>query len=335
VRRARRRSGIVAAIAAGLALIAPMVVLASVAAPVEAIEPWPAPGGYALWHEVPTSSGDEPVLLLTDDMNRAWYAEWTTNRIVRYDPAIGTEVSFTLGATPRYPLGAVLTSDGNLWFADSGSSSIGRLDPATGHADFFPLAGPSHTAYGLSVGADGRVWFSDPLEETLGNIDAAGTIRYMPVPLPGIVLSMKAGSDGALWFVVDGTSLVGRFDPIIRTWETVDTGHGGLTELTVARDGAFWVGANDALVHVGLDFSVAELPLDPGTGATVRPHHPVAGEYAELYFIDADRGIGRLDLAGTVTYQLPFAGTSPTRLAVSPNGTVWYSDQYRHSLIWS
>ncbi|SDY46365.1 virginiamycin B lyase family protein [Herbiconiux ginsengi] len=323
--------------AAGVALIASAVAvaLASVAAPAQAVEPWPAPGSYALWHEVPTASGDEPVLLLVDDLNRAWYSEWATNRLVRYDPATGTEAGFTLGPAPRYPLDAVLTSDGTLWFADLGSASIGRLDPSTGDVDFFPLAGLSHTAYGLTVGADGRVWFSDPLEESLGNIDSAGTIRYMPVPLPGIVLSMTAASDGALWFVVDGTSLVGRLDPIARTYDTVDTGHAGLTDLTVARDGALWLGANDAILHVGLDFSVAELPLDPGTGATVRPHHLAAGEFAQLYFIDADRGIGRVDLTGTVTYQRPFAATSPTRLAVAPNGSVWYSDQSRHSLVWS
>ena len=126
--RARRRRRIVTAMAAGVALIASTLALASVAAPAQAVEPWPAPGGYALWHEVPTASGDEPVLLLVDDLNRAWYSEWATNRLVRYDPATGTEASFTLGSAPRYPLDAVLTSDGTLWFADLGSASIGRLE---------------------------------------------------------------------------------------------------------------------------------------------------------------------------------------------------------------
>ncbi|HEY3675902.1 MAG TPA: hypothetical protein VGK84_07890 [Candidatus Tumulicola sp.] len=130
-------------------------------------------------------------------------------------------LTFTAGATPGFPKGAVAWdliggTNGSVWFTDIATGAIGKLDPSSDTVTEFtkglaPYAGP----YSIVAGPDKNLWFSDGGNGDIGRVGADGTLTEFPSGLSdSFVAQGIVATNNALWAVelasttYDGSYLV-------------------------------------------------------------------------------------------------------------------------------
>ncbi|NQX36094.1 hypothetical protein [Herbiconiux sp. VKM Ac-2851] len=294
------------------------------------------PRDYATWHEYEAATaGGSPGPLVVAPGDIVWYADTLENEIVKVPAAAPASVEhFRLGALAPGISDLAAASDGTIWFGDFLNAAIGRLDPATGDVTEYPLGGAFDTATSLTNGPDGALWFGDPSNGGIGRIALDGSITRVPDPAGAGVYGIAAADDGRLWYTRDGLGSLGAYDPATGDLDIVPVGVSGFTGLTAAASGGVWVGGIDTVVKVETDGAVSKritIPAPPFS--PVVPRHLVSADDVDLAFTDGDRGLGRVDLWGNVSFSRPpFAGSEPDRLGVTSYGSLWYSDRGRQTL---
>jgi virginiamycin B lyase len=109
--------------------------------------------------------------------------------IARVTPA-GAVTAFTTGLTGA-PGDIAPGWDGALWFTEPGDARIGRITTAGVITEFPAPAGP----VALVPAFDGAMWFT--ARNTVGRIDLTGAVHSVRVSQAG---DIALGADGALWF---------------------------------------------------------------------------------------------------------------------------------------
>ncbi|MBF4571454.1 hypothetical protein ITJ64_02885 [Herbiconiux sp. VKM Ac-1786] len=316
-------------------------VLAALAAPI-ATATGPAgawelpPRDYATWHEYgAATAGGSPGPLVVAPGDIVWYADTLENEIVKVPAAAPAMVEhFRLGALAPGISDLAAASDGTIWFGDFLNAGIGRLDPATGDVTEYPLGGAFDMATSLTNGPDGALWFGDPSNGGIGRIALDGTITRVPDPAGAGVYGIAAADDGRLWYTRDGYGSLGAYDPVTGALDIIPVGVSGFTGLTAAASGGVWVGGIDTVVKVATDGTVTKRITIPSPSfSPVVPRHLVSADDVDLAFTDGERGLGRVDLWGNVSFSKPpFAGSQPEHLGVTSYGSLWYSDLARQTL---
>jgi virginiamycin B lyase len=333
-RPATRRVGKSVLAALAIALATPVAIVVSSSSPAQALDP--APGGFATWHETAAATpGGRAETLMSDTDGNIWYADGLSNQLVRVDPVSGDQRPFDLGSSHPGVTDMTMGPSGDIWFGDAANSAIDRLDPRTGHLDSYSLGGSFDMAFSVVPGSDGRIWFGEPSTGGLGAIAPDGRITRVADPDGAIITNVVSAPDGRLWYTrVGPPSSLGVYDPRSGAFDTIPLGLADLSGLALTHDGTLWVGGSGAIVNVTLAGAIAAVvSLPPAPFGSITPTALTAGDFAKLYFTDGAGRIGRIDLAGSVSFLTPpFAGAMPNRLAVSSIGSLWYTDFARGAL---
>jgi virginiamycin B lyase len=197
--------------------------------------------------------------------------------------------------TPKSrPHDPALAPDGSLWYTGQGANKLGRLDPSTGAFKEYPLKTPHSGPHGLVADQRGNIWFTAISAGYIGELDPkTGDIReFRPADKTEIDPHTPVfDHDGILWFTNEETNYIGRLDP--------STG-----QMTLVKS------PTSHAVPYGIVILATNAPLfcEFGTNklATVDPKTMTVHEYT-----------------------LPNGSARPRRIALAPDGTVFYTDYAR------
>jgi virginiamycin B lyase len=197
--------------------------------------------------------------------------------------------------TPRSrPHDPALAPDGSLWYTGQAANKLGRLDPKTGNFKEYSLKTPGSGPHGLVADQDGNIWFTAISGGYVGRLNpTTGEIaEYRPSDGTQIDPHTPVfDHDGVLWFTNEDTNYIGRLDP--------KSGKMTLTKVPTAH-----------AVPYGIVILQNNLPFicEFGTNklATFDPKTMTVHEYT-----------------------LPAPSSRPRRLALAPDGTIFYTDYAR------
>jgi virginiamycin B lyase len=195
----------------------------------------------------------------------------------------------TRNALPHDPAAA---PDGSLWFTEQKANKLGRLDPKTGQIREYPLATADSGPHGLVADRDGGIWFTANYKGYLGKLDPkTGKVIEFAVPLAGADPHTPAiDARGRVWFTMQQANRVGRLDP--------RSGSIDLREVPTRDSKPYGIVIGARGMPVFCEFGSNKLAtIDPETMA-IREH------------------------------TLP-DGARPRRLALAPDGSIYYSDYAR------
>jgi virginiamycin B lyase len=200
----------------------------------------------------------------------------------------------TPGARPHDPLA---TPDGALWYTGQMANILGRLDPSTGVIKEYQLKTAASGPHGLVDDKAGHIWFTANFAGYIGELDpASGEVREYQLPETARdPHTLLFDNDGVLWFTVQNANMLGRLDPK----------SGAIKLVTMATPGA-------------------------------RPYGMALSADGRSVFFDlfGSNKIAHVDRASMAIteYPLPDGASRPRRIAVSGDGSVWYSDYARGRL---
>lgn len=192
--------------------------------------------------------------------------------------------------------------------APAGAAVVPSNDVVTAFPQ--PRTLPTGGAGPLAIGPDGNVWFTQVYEETyvpggephylprIVRMDALGRIGVVAEHARGEGFALTA--DGSVWFT-GGFASIGK----------------------VAPDGTV---ESFPLPQTATEFTSAGGPIVAGADGNIwfsAYRSPNAGIQGRTF-----ASIDRVTPAGEITvFDLPGAGGSPTRLALGPDGNVWFTER--------
>ncbi|HEX9295461.1 MAG TPA: hypothetical protein VF881_06485 [Polyangiaceae bacterium] len=193
----------------------------------------------------------------------------------------------TPNARPHDPARA---PDGSLWYTGQSANKLGRLDPRSGKIREYPLKTPNSGPHGLTADKAGNIWFTAISAAYVGRLNPkTGEVTEYPLPDPAARDPHTPVIDpsGIVWFTVESSNFVGRLDPAT-----------GKIELRKPP--------TDHAVPYGIVIAGGGVPYfcEFGTNklASIDPKTLAIREY-ELS-----------------------EGARPRRIAVAPDGSIYYSD---------
>jgi virginiamycin B lyase len=197
--------------------------------------------------------------------------------------------------TPKSrPHDPAVAPDGSLWYTAQGANKLGRLDPQTGQFKEYPLKAPGSGPHGLVADRDGNIWFTAIAGGYVGKLDPrSGEItEYRPASRTEIdPHTPTLDHDGILWFTNEETNYVGRLDP--------KTGRMTLAKSPTPHAVPYGIVVLPSNVPIFCEFGTNKL-------ATIDPRTMTIHEYV-----------------------LPAASARPRRLALAPDGSIFYTDYAR------
>ena len=197
----------------------------------------------------------------------------------------------TANSRPHDP---ALAPDGSLWYTGQGANKLGRLDPKTGEFREYPLKTSGSGPHGLVADRDGNIWFTAIAGGYVGKLDpkSGDVTEYRPADGTGIDPHTPVfDHDGILWFTNQETNYIGRLDP--------KTGKMALIKVPTPHSVPYGIVILQNNAPFFCEFGINKL-------ATVDPETMTIHEYP-----------------------LPDAGARPRRLALAPDGSIFYSDYAR------
>jgi streptogramin lyase len=160
-------------------------------------------------HEV--DHGFYPHTLRFDQRGRVWFSLAASNHLGMFDPATGEQREL------RLPAGSF------------GQAVVSRLMPMLlwlgRHVDLRGAAAEGEgmnmpVPYGVDIAADGAVWFSQLNEHRIGRVDPDDfELEMIDTPFPA-PRRLRFDSRGRLWIPSFSGSLIARFDPATRRFDT-------------------------------------------------------------------------------------------------------------------
>jgi len=196
--------------------------------------------------------------------------------------------------TPRArPHDPAVGRDGSLWVTEQGANKLGRLDLNTGQFREYPLKTPDSGPHGLVADQDGNIWFTAISKGYVGKLNPeTGEVTEYRMPDKREVDPHTPVFDqsGILWFTAEESSYIGRLDP--------KTGDIKLQATPTLHAVPYGIVVNGKGVPFFCEFGTNRL-------ASIDPKSLAIREYP-----------------------LP-EGARPRRLALAPDGTVYYSDYAR------
>jgi virginiamycin B lyase len=191
------------------------------------------------------------------------------------------------------PHDPALAPDGALWYTGQAANRLGRLDPATGQIREFPLKTPDSGPHGLAFDREGNAWFTAVFKGYIGKLNPqTGEVTEYPMPDARAKDPHTPVFDrnGILWFTVEASNFVGRLDP--------RTGEIRLKQPPTRDAVPYGIVVSSQGVPYFCEFGTNKL-------ASIDPQTLAITEYELLQ------------------------GARPRRLALAPNGTIYYSDYAR------
>jgi virginiamycin B lyase len=191
------------------------------------------------------------------------------------------------------PHDPALAPDGSLWYTGQMANKLGRLDPKTGQFKEYALKTPDSGPHGLVADRDGNIWFTAIFKGYVGRLDPkTGEITeyHMKDPRVRDPHTPVLDPKGNVWFTTEQSNFIGRLDPA--------TGEIRVKEVPTPHAVPYGIVVTRQGVPYFCEFGSNKL-------ASVDPKTLEITEY-------------------TLT-----EGARPRRLALAPDGTIYYSDYAR------
>jgi streptogramin lyase len=238
-------------------------------------------------------------------------------------------------ASPVFTRGMTAGPDGNLWFPEASgfpipvgpSSAIGR---STTGGTFTDFSSSVSTVSGITAGPDGSLWFTAPAQ--IGRITTDGVVTTIDLATGTAPNGIATGSDGNLWYADPVGNQIGRLTTggLVTTFD-IPTPNSGPTVITAGPDGALWFieASANQIGRITTTGVVTEYVIPtPNSQYVVDPPYGIAGgSDGNIWFTEPGGKVGRITTAGVITeLVVPAANATPTYIAPSPDGTVWFVD---------
>ena len=166
------------------------------------------------WEIIELETGIYPHTLRFDQRGRIWYTMAISNHVGLLDPATGEQKTIRLPTTSFRQALALRAIPIGLWlsrFFDLSSLATGE---GGGTTTRMPVP------YGIDVAPNGDVWFSQLNEHRIGRIDPDSLeVEMVETPFSA-PRRLRFDSRGRLWIPGFSSSLVSRFDPETRSFES-------------------------------------------------------------------------------------------------------------------
>lgn len=317
-----------AVLAASLTAVTASALLGAPAA--QAFDPFPP--GYATWHLVDIGAGGA-WQHVSDRAGDIWYADSDANEVVRLTPGMSSRTAYPLWLSRSRFVSMAATPDGHIWLGDAGDEVLRRLDTVTGAVDTFPLAGKFPAApVDIAVDEAGDIWFggwNGVADPSLTMFRPDGTSVVVGSPTGHMIEQIAVAPDGKVWFTEDASSELHVYDPAASTYSTVSLGAvtsgswNGL-DVGISKAGDIWAATDKGVAKIAPDGTLITVTPYGPRALPVTPRSLVAGDFAEMYFVDGEGGLARIDAAGTTTFFTdPYGGGSALHVAVDRFGAVW------------
>lgn len=156
---------------------------------------------------------------------------------------------------------------------------------------------------------------------------AGQTFSNYPIPTASSnSQAMVSGSDGALWFVEEGSNKIGRITTSgVVTEYPIPTSGAAAFYITSGPDQALWftecAGNKIGRITTGGVFS--EYPI-PSSGSC--PLGITTGSDGALWFAGGSNMIGRITTSGTITTFSTSTQTNPNDITSGPDSALWFTE---------
>ena len=264
--------------------------------------------------------------------NELWFVSWHLGPLRAYFGRIDRRGRIrTVAAPPEHMPGLTThTADGTLWLSDAKQPVLWRIS-TKGTIDKVPV---KYWTVGIAAGPDGNLWCTHQgglitRWGTDGSEKGTYTIPYDPPmtsslpPPPGPTATwIVAGPDGAMWFVEQYGSQIGRITMAGEMTLFKATGLGQFSNLVAGADGAIWFATGQQLVG---RMTTSDEMTTYETKAEVRT---IAADSAgRIWFATWRDTAGYIDKDGSV-HEFEVPGAMAIRsMCEGPDGAMWFADQ--------
>jgi len=165
------------------------------------------------WSIEQLEHGFYPHTLRFDPRGRIWYTIAASNHLGMFDPATGEHREMRLPAA-SFQQGLILRLFPAFVWLNKHVDLLGAS--AAGEGMTLPVP------YGIDIGPDGVVWFSQLNQHRIGRVDPDSyEIEMIDTPFTG-PRRMRFDSKGKLWIPAFSSSLIARFDPATRKFDSFE-----------------------------------------------------------------------------------------------------------------
>ncbi|MBV9959689.1 MAG: hypothetical protein JO360_14795, partial [Acidobacteria bacterium] len=270
-----------------------------------------------------------PVGLVTDAGGHVWYSDIRRNKIGRLDPTSAEVKDFDIPTKDSWPFSLAFDSGGKLWFTERVGNKIGHLNTLTGEVQEFTVSSPNCQPAGLAVTPGGQVFFTENSGHKIGHFNPKTgklTEHQVPTPMKSSLFYGLAGitSDpqGNIWFAI----LDGRLGYLRRHGQDYEEVREIALPNAATRPAGMAVDAWGIVWFTELD------------GNSISSYNPALEEFRRYAIPTGSpdpRPMGPPEV--TARGELPVPGSvaktsRPFGIAVDPQGTVWFSEQYAHKV---
>lgn len=177
---------------------------------------------------IPVGERTLPYGIIVDNLGRAFFCQFGTNKISMIDPETLELITYDLPDAGARPRRMALGADGRtIWYVDYARGYLGKLDPSTGRVTEYPSpSGAQARPYAMTSDDQGRLWYVetgpgpnrmiafDPATERFVANVAVGTadrnaVRHMVFHEP--TRKIWYGADAN---VIGSVDVPVRFDPV-------------------------------------------------------------------------------------------------------------------------
>jgi virginiamycin B lyase len=287
----------------------------------------------------------------------------------------GTFHMFSMPTPNSYPTQIIIGPDNNLWFTvvqgngqvnhgldtqprfSGAYSEIGKMT-LDGKFNVFPLPSAEAKITGIAAGPDGNVWFTEVTYTNnstvanninkIGHLTPSGTFIELALPTldeSDTVGSLITGSDGNLWFVIEGIKpdystfgKMGRMTPQ-GTLKVFSLGQFAVPgDLTIGPDHNLWFTTGISIGRLTSDGQLKTFTPSGNANNRIAVGGITTSTDGALWFATANVAVGRVTTDGTFKFY-PFpdntyfdnGGSSLTLgelkgIASGADGTLWLTD---------
>jgi streptogramin lyase len=220
------------------------------------------------------------------------------------------------------PLAICAAPDGNLWVTEP--SQVARIATSGAETDYVGLSNGAYAS--ISAGTDGNIWFSETPNIVAYVVPSSGLV--VEFGLDGVFSQLffpsgiTPGPDGAMWYLGEFSSNIGRITTAGTLTHTYSLDHGSEpTWNALGPDGAIWfTDFFDGIGRITAVGSVTTFPAKPDS----EPGSIVAGPDGNLWFAEQAFGaVARMTTSGVIT-EYPTPGIYG--ITVGPDGNLWFAE---------
>lgn len=250
-------------------------------------------------------------------------------------------ITYTHDPTLGIAGGVAVASDGTIYTTQNGAV----VKSVNGAFSKIPWPSPYKWPAELAIGSDGAAWIANEnpgppsIIGAIARVAADGTVTEYAIPTlcTSEPEATMLGPDGNIWFTEFYQGAIARITPqgVVTEFSLGSTSHRP-SGIATGPDGNLWVveSAHPTIERVSPSGQV----LNTYPSGAMMPFHITRGSDNAMWFVDAQNGIGRIDMSGNISewylpcdvpnvgnFCVPGYFQSDTDIVLGPDGALWFT----------